>query len=145
MAALLLLGVIAGALLAAQAPINAELARGLGSPLAAAAVNFVAGGVALVIAAWLTSGGVAPRWAAAPAWTYAAGGCLGAAYVTTAILLVPRLGASTLIALVVAGQLLAGLLLDHYGWLGLAQREISAGRLAGAALLLAGVGLLRFG
>lgn len=141
----LLVGVTAGALLATQAPINAELARGLGSPLAAAAVNFVVGGVVLVVLAALTSGGVAPRWAEAPAWTYLAGGCLGASFVTTSILLVPRLGASTLIALMVAGQLIAGLVLDHYGWLGLAQREITPGRLAGAGLLLAGVGLLRFG
>ena len=78
-----------------------------------------------------------------PLWLFVAGGCLGAFYVTFSIILTPRLGAAVLMGLAVTGQLVAGLLLDHYGVLGLATRELSLGRLAGAALLIAGAVLLR--
>lgn len=141
----LALGVFAGAMIAAQAPVNAELARSLGSPLAAAAINFVAGAVLLTLVALLSTGGTGLRWGAAPPWTFVAGGVLGAVYVTSAILLTPRLGAAAMMGLAVTGQLLASLALDHYGLLGLAQRDISPARVLGAALLVAGAGLVRFG
>ena len=46
-------------------------------------------------------------------------------------------------AFLVAGQLLGGLLLDRIGFLGMAVREISLGRIAGAVLLVAGALLVR--
>jgi len=72
-----------------------------------------------------------------------AGGSLGAAYTTAAIILTPRLGAAATMGFAVAGQLLAGILVDRIGFLGLAVREISFGRVAGAVLLLAGAVLIR--
>ena len=68
---------------------------------------------------------------------------LGAAYVTISTLLIPRIGAAALMAFLVAGQLIAGMLLDRIGFLGMAVREISIGRIAGAMLLLAGALLVR--
>jgi transporter family-2 protein len=58
--------------------------------------------------------------------------------------LLPRIGAATLIALVVAGQLLSSLLCDHFGWFGVPVHTLDAPRAAGALLLLAGVALIRF-
>jgi bacterial/archaeal transporter family-2 protein len=55
----------------------------------------------------------------------------------------PRLGAATLIALLVAGQSLASLLIDHFGMVGFAEQHVSAGRIAGMALVAAGVVLVR--
>ena len=72
------------------------------------------------------------------------GGLLGATFVTCNIILAPKLGAAALMAFMVAGQLLAGLLLDRIGFLGLAVREISLGRVTGAAMLLCGALLIRF-
>jgi transporter family-2 protein len=57
--------------------------------------------------------------------------------------LAPRLGVATTIALVVAGQMLAAVALDHYGLLGVPVRPVNAWRGLGAALLVAGVVLLR--
>jgi transporter family-2 protein len=71
------------------------------------------------------------------------GGCLGAAYVTFAIILTPKLGTAATMAFIVAGQLSAGMILDHTGSFGLAVREVSLGRVAGAVLLLAGALLIR--
>jgi transporter family-2 protein len=141
-----LLGVVAGACIAIQSPINAELARGLGFAPAAAAMSFLAGAIVLALIAVVAVqvADVELDWRAPPPWMFAAGGCLGAVYVTAAILLTPRIGAASVMALAVAGQLLAGLLLDRIGFLGMAVREISLGRAAGAVLLVAGVVMIRF-
>ena len=55
----------------------------------------------------------------------------------------PRLGAVTLIAAVFAGQAVASLVIDHYGWVGFPEQAISPTRLAGIALLAVGLGLVR--
>jgi transporter family-2 protein len=140
-----LLGMLAGAFLAAQAPINAQLARGLGMPIAAAAFSFLSGAIVLGVVALIVarSQGIALDWKAPAPWLFVAGGVLGGSYVTIATILVPRIGAAALMAFLVAGQLLAGILLDRIGFLGMAVREISLGRAAGAFLLLAGAVLIR--
>jgi bacterial/archaeal transporter family-2 protein len=140
-----LLGMLAGASLAAQAPINAQLARGLGLPVAAAAFSFLSGAVVLGIVTLVVarSQGIALDWKAPAPWLFVAGGVLGGAYVTIATILIPRLGAAAVMAFLVAGQLIAGLLLDRIGFLGMAVREISLGRVAGAILLMAGALLVR--
>lgn len=141
-----LLGILAGAFIAIQAPINADLARGLGQPVAAAAISFFAGAVVLGIVTLVlaqTQTGW-PNWRGPAPWLFVAGGVLGAAYVTSAVILAPKIGAAALMAFLVAGQLLAGLLVDKVGFLGLAVREISLGRIAGAVLLLIGALLIRF-
>lgn len=140
-----LLGVLAGAFVAIQAPVNAQLARGLGMPVAAAAVSFLVGAVVLGVIAFLAARtqGVAVDWRAPAPWLFIAGGCLGAFYVTSSVLLVPRIGTAALMAFLVAGQLLAGMLVDRAGYLGVAVREISMGRIVGAMLLLAGAMMIR--
>lgn len=140
-----LLGILAGAFITIQAPINAALGRGLGLPIAAAAVSFVAGGLMLIVLTWVFVGvqGVTLNWRVPAPWTFIAGGLLGAAFVTSTILLAPRLGATAMMAFIIAGQLTAGMILDRIGFMGLPVHEISAGRLAGAGLLLAGALLVR--
>lgn len=140
-----LLGMLAGALLAAQAPINAQLARGLGLPVAAAAFSFLSGAVVLGLVTLLVvrSQGVSLDWKAPAPWLFVAGGVLGGGYVTIVTILVPRLGAAAVMAFLVAGQLLGGLVLDRMGFLGMAVREISLGRIVGALLLVTGALLVR--
>jgi len=137
---------LAGAFIAVQAPINAELARGLGKPVAAAAISFLSGAVALgLLTAVLTQAqGASPHWKGPALWLFVAGGVLGAMYVTVTIVLTPKLGAAALMAFLVAGQLIAGLAVDRIGFMGMAVRELSLGRIAGAGLLLVGALLIRF-
>ncbi|HET9552611.1 MAG TPA: DMT family transporter [Anaeromyxobacteraceae bacterium] len=142
--AFVLLGLAAGAVLPVQAGVNAAMREHLGRPEWATFVNFAVGSVAL--AGWLllqqepvptlAQATRAPWWS----WT---GGLLGAFYVTVVILLTPRLGVATTLALAIAGQLVAALALDHYGLLGLAVRAVSPTKLVGAALLMAGVFFIR--
>lgn len=140
-----LMGVFAGACIAVQAPINAGLGRALEVPIAAAAVSFLAGGVVLWALAFFFSHVTAtPINFAAPAqWTLVAGGLLGAFYVFSNITLTPMIGAAAVMALSVTGQLMAGLVLDKVGFMGMAVREITMGRVAGAALLIVGAVMIR--
>jgi transporter family-2 protein len=70
-------------------------------------------------------------------------GLLGAFYISTVIVLIPRLGFALTFGLIVAGQMAISLLFDHYGILHTPIREISLGRIIGALLLIAGVLLIR--
>lgn len=141
-----LLGVIAGAFVTIQAPVNAALARGLGMPVAAAAISFFVGAIALAAITGLMTQtqGVSLNWRAPAPWLFIAGGLLGAAFVTSTVILAPKLGAAALMAFLVTGQLLTGLLLDKIGFLGLAVRELTLGRVAGALLLICGALMIRF-
>ena len=141
-----ILGIVAGACIAIQAPINTQLSRMLGgAPTVAAGISFFAGAVVLgLISVLLIRGeGRSLDWSAPTPWLYFAGGCLGAVYVTTAVLLTPRIGAAAVMAFAVTGQLLAGILIDRTGFLGVAVREIGVGRMMGAVLLVAGAVMIR--
>ena len=140
-----LLGILAGVFLALQAPINAELSRGLGLPVAAAAFSFLAGAIVLgmVSAAIVRVEGISLDWHAPAPWLFVAGGSLGGAYVTAATILTPRLGAMAAMAFIVTGQLMGGMLIDRLGLFGLAVRELSIGRVAGALVLVTGALMIR--
>ena len=143
---LLLLGLAAGAGLALQAGANTTMGRVAGSPEWGPVVNFAVGLVALLALLFLR--GVRPPAAAelarAPWWAWT-GGLLGAFYVTAVVLLAPRLGVATTLALVITGQALGSLIVDHYGLVGMAERGMSLARAAGAGLLVLGVILIRRG
>lgn len=141
----ILLVVLAGAMIALQAPTNTMLARAGGSPVLAALISFAVGTAAL-LAAWLASGhraGLAP-FAALP-WYAWIGGVYGAVYVAIAAYAAPRLGLAALITIGIAGQILMALWMDHVGALGLPKTPVSPARLLGAALVVAGVVLVRRG
>ena len=77
-------------------------------------------------------------------WWNWVGGPLGALIVLAGAALVSELGAALFIALVVGGQLLCSLLLDHYALLGLKEQPITPGRVLGAALVVAGVVCIKY-
>ena len=141
---LLLLALAAGVLLPVQAGVNAQLRSVVGSPLTAALVSFLVGTAGLGTAAVILRAPTALRaaWAVSP-WWFWIGGLIGALYVVATIVLAPRLGAATLVAAVVAGQMIASLLLDHYGLLGFPTHPLNGLRVLGAALVIVGVILVQ--
>jgi transporter family-2 protein len=143
-AAYLFIAVAAGVMIPFQAGINTQLAQLVGSPIRAAFVSFVVGMLALLVLSFfvlkpLPSGA---RLGGAPWWLWT-GGLFGAFYVAGNIFSAPKLGAATLIAAIVAGQSLASLLIDEYGWVGFKEHHVTPGRALGMALVLAGVALVR--
>ena len=132
---------VVGGLIALQAPINAGLGKETGS-FAAALVSFGVGTLALAAIVVISgkAGGVAE--VANVQWYYLLGGLLGAAYVFSALVLVDEIGAGGVAAATVTGQLTLSVLLDRLGVLGLEQVPLSAQRMLGVGLLLAGTYLV---
>ena len=137
-----LLMIVAGGVIALQAPINAVLGRSVGT-FAAASVSFAIGTLALVAITVLLGGGFGDLGQVGSlSWYYLTGGVLGAIYVTSALATVATLGAGGVTAATITGQLVTAVVADRLGVLGLEQRELSAGRLAGVALLAVGTYLV---
>ncbi len=138
----LLLTVVAGAIVALQAPINSELGRASGS-LPAAAINFLVGTVTLVAIVAMFGQLGDSKGALQVKWYYlVAGGVAGAVYVTTVLVTVRSLGAAGVTAATITGQLAMSLALDRLGVLGLTERPLSAQRVLGVGLLAAGTYLV---
>lgn len=140
---IMLTALVAGALMPVQAGINARLREFLGDPLMASLVSFSVGtlGLCAFILATRAPWPTIAAAAAAPWWTWL-GGLLGAFFVAVTIILAFKLGATGLMAWIIAGQLMASVLLDHNGALGFAVREASWQRIAGVLLLLCGAVLV---
>jgi transporter family-2 protein len=140
----LLFAFAAGAALAFQAGVNTQLSRRAGNgPVWAAMASFAIGTlILLIITAGQRTWPQFSRFTGAP-WYIWAGGLLGAAYVVATIVLAPKLGVAVLFSLTVGGQMIASVVIDRFGWLGFQVRPLSPGRLLGAALIIAGVFLIR--
>lgn len=139
----LLIALIAGACMPTQAGVNAQLARWTRDPALAALFSF-AGGTLTLLVVCLIRRTPLPEFASigqTQPWHWV-GGMLGALVVTSSVVLAPRIGAATLMALLITGQLLASVALDHYGLIGYEVRSINVPRLVGVLLLLAGVLLI---
>ena len=135
----------AGALISLQAPINAEAAARLGNPIAASTLSFCVGTVALIAITLLLRQDVNfSALKTMPLYVLLSGGLLGAMYVTANLMLAPRIGVAALIALGIAGQLVAALLLDRYGLFDLVARELSIGRIGGTLMVIAGAVMVRY-
>ena len=139
----MLLIILAGGATTLQTPTNAKLMTAVGSPVNAAFVSFAVGTVALGVMAVLFQ--TRPDMVAARSlpWYAWIGGLYGAVFVIAATWGVPRLGVALTIILMVAGQLLISLILDHFGAFGAPQQPINLGRLAGVALVIGGVLMVR--
>jgi transporter family-2 protein len=132
---------IVGGCIALQAPINAGLGKHTGS-FAAATISFAVG--TLLLATIVVVSGKAGGLTSVShvEWYYLLGGVLGAAYVFSALVLVSEIGAGAVAAATVTGQLTTSVILDRIGFLGLEQTPITASRIAGVVLLLAGTYLV---
>ena len=137
----------AGIAVSFQAAINSQMAAAVGAnSVVAALVSFLCGTCALAVIAFVR-GGLRKALAALPQqplWKFS-GGFLGAAFIFCTVVLVPRIGILNMVVLVIAGQLLTSMAIDHFGLVNVAMRKVSPIRLAGAAVMIAGVGMALFG
>lgn len=136
-----LLALVAGALIPVQAAANAALSKSIQGnvPFAAMTLFVVAGAVAALVL--LLTGAPPPaltELSNAPWWSYV-GGLIVAVYVLTITFLAPRLGVGTAISLIVTGQVVAALAIDHFGLLRSLTFPLTPGRAVGAVLMVVGV------
>jgi bacterial/archaeal transporter family-2 protein len=140
----MVLAVAAGISVMVQQALNANLRTALNSAAWSGFMSYFIGVVCMVaLAVFLQDPIPSAATAARIPWWAWSGGLFGAIFIGLGILLVPQLGAATFFALLIAGQMLGSVLFDHFGLLGLPVHPISAVRLAGAALLVGGVVLIR--
>jgi transporter family-2 protein len=145
MTGLYILTALAGVSFVFQQAVNSNLRLEIGSPWWAGFVSYLGGTIVMLTMAII----LRESWASAEAigrssWISWSGGFFGAVYIAISILMLPRLGAATVVALIVFGQMFGALVFDHFGLLGITERPVTAVRLLGILLLLSGVVLIRF-
>jgi transporter family-2 protein len=139
----IILAISGGFCLPTQAGINAQLSTVTHSSVMAAAISFAVGTIGLVAyvlvfrISWPSASSIIriPWWM----WT---GGFIGAYFVASTIILAPRLGAASMVALIVGGQMFASLVFDQYGLIGYQVHPLNLWRISGAGLIVAGVALI---
>jgi len=135
-----LLALLAGALIPVQAAANAALSKSIENNVSFAALTlFIVAGMATAMAALLTGMQVptAASLHSAPWWSYI-GGLIVAFYVLTITFLAPRLGVGTAISLIVTGQVVAALTIDHFGFMRSLTFPLTPARIVGATLMVVG-------
>ena len=136
----LLIVFVCGALLPLQTGLNTKLGRSIESPVYSAMICFVIGAVAMGM--YLPFSKESMTWAglkSAPLLSLVGGGLLGAIYITATMLALPRIGMALTFGLIVAGQVIIAVLLDHFNVLVAQQHVINTWRILGMLLIIVGV------
>ena len=143
----LVIALTAGAGLSVQAAVNSRLAAGVGGqPLIAAMISFAVGTVCLLVLAllqsnWQTVGaGIGQQ----PWWRWV-GGLMGAFMVCATIVLAPKLGVANMLLFIIIGELLSGMVIDHFGLLGMPVKPVDVSKLIGIGLMVLGLAVFMFG
>lgn len=134
---------VAGAAITVQAGSNSQLKQSLHDPIGALVVNYVLGLICVVLVAFIARVPMpaAEKIGSTPWWAWM-GGVLGILYGFSVVFLASQMGAATLIATVVTGQLVFAVVVDHFGWVGFDVHRASLLRVVGCALMVAGLGLI---
>lgn len=139
----LALALVTGALIPVQAATNAAFSKSVGNASITTLMVLTVGLVGMIVFA-LLSGAAFPtqrQLASAPAYSYL-GGIIVATYIIMITILVPRIGVGTAIGLIVTGQILCAVMIDHFGLFNVSVRPVNFTRLGGVLLMIAGVYLV---
>ena len=132
-----------GLILPVQAALNTRLAKAVESPVYSSLISFMIGSLTLSVFIATTGQSLnTMNVKSAPSHIWA-GGVLGACYVTIIIYAFPRIGPAFTFGLIVAGQMISSLLLDHFNILVAAQHSINIWRIIGIVMIIAGVVMVR--
>jgi transporter family-2 protein len=139
-----LLVALGGAGLTVQMAWNSRLRASTGSPVLTTMISVVVTllSLALVWVSGATDRGSIPAWNSIPKWAWF-GGIFAGYYLVASLIAIPRLGAAAVFSLVIAGQMVAALILDSTGAFGVTQISLNASRVLGTAFLLIGVILMQ--
>jgi transporter family-2 protein len=133
---ILLIGLIGGVAVGIQSPIAGAMGQRIGGTASSFIVH-MSGMLLSGLLLFLRGGEKIRDWHTLP-WYMLGSGVFGLVLYLTISMTLPRLGGTLVVTLIIIGQLLVGILVDNYGWLGVPIHPISAARVAGIALLLVG-------
>ena len=143
----LIIGFIFGFCPPIQTAINSALGQHLHSSIMASLISFTVGTIVLFILTLIFNkslkvatfnnkqGKLKP--------IYFIGGILGVIFVTTNIILMPHLGAALTTIIVMLGQMLMGIVIDHFGLLGTNVNKVTPRKISGIIAIMIGIILLR--
>ncbi|GAB3881310.1 DMT family transporter [Kibdelosporangium lantanae] len=137
--ALLAAALLVGCLLAVQTSVNLQLGGAVKTPYGASTVQLTVATVLLAAVALAVGTFGAIAGIGAVPWWHLLGGLASPLYITSGILLFPRLGALAAVGLFVTGQMFASLALDLGGLLGIRQSQLTIGVTIGAIAVLTGI------
>ncbi len=133
---LILIGLVGGASVGLQTPISGMMGARVGG-IASSFIIHLSGMLLSGLILLLRGGERIREWSGLP-WYMLISGIFGVVLFQTLTYTVPKIGGTLAIALMMIGQLIVGILIDHYGWLGVEVHPINLVRIAGVALLIAG-------
>ena len=135
------LAIAAGVAAAMQAATNAGLSKstGLGPALVVNTVIVLIGTIGL----WAAMGAKTIFFPAGTSWTFYLGGLFGFVIIASLTFVFPKIGAAYAIALMVGGQCVAALVVDHFGLMGMPPDPVTIQRLIGVGLVAAGAVVVR--
>lgn len=136
----LALAIITGALIPIQAATNAVFSKSIGNPLITGLMVFIVGLIGMIVFIIIsrTSFPTPQQLISAPTYSYL-GGIIVATYVVMITILTPRIGVGSAIALIVTGQIICAILIDHFGLFNVQVRTIDTGRIMGIVLMIIGI------
>ncbi len=140
----ILIALIIGGFLSIQGSINAHLSSYLKHPLQASLTNFLVGTVILILLNMVLRTNI-PSIAEIKSipWYMFLGGAIGAVFVTSVVLLIPRIGVTTMLAASIAGQLIVASVIDHFGFFNVAVHPVSISRVVGIIMLILSIFLIQ--
>ena len=140
MVLVIIIGLVGGLAVGTQAPIAGAMAQRVGGASSSFIVHL--GGTIVSGALLLARGGEnIENWRELP-WYMLGAGVFGLVLYLSVSHTIPRVGAAAALTLIIVGQLIAGIVIDHYGAFGTEVREIDLTRIGGGLLLLAGAYLV---
>lgn len=139
-ALVIVIGLLGGFAVGIQSPFAGAIGARLGSASSSLIVH-VSGAIFSVILLWWRGGEKMREWQTLP-WYLFFAGIFGVVLYQTINVTLPRLGTTMTAALIIVGQLVMGLVVDHFGWLGVTERPIDATRIIGVGVLLLGAYLI---
>jgi transporter family-2 protein len=133
---IILIGLVGGIAVGIQSPLVGAMGQRIGG-MASSVVIHLGGLLLSIFLLMIRGGGKIRDWSTLP-WYMLVAGCLGVLLIQTINITLPRLGATKMLTLIISGQLLTGVVLDTFGWLGMEARPIDINRLIGVMVLLVG-------
>jgi transporter family-2 protein len=136
---LIFIGLMGGVAIGLQGPFSSIIGQRLGI-IEGVFIIHLGGTIAALLPLMIMGGGKLAGWNSLP-WYVLSAGVLGMVVVAAIAYLIPHIGAAAAMVLIVAGQLLTGSLLDHFGALGLKVNPIDLQKAAGLLIVFLGVWL----
>ena len=136
---------LAGAGIPLIGVLNSGMARSIGNPFAATTVMFaIAMAVALGITLPLYGHPTADELGSSPLSSWTAGLLIGF-YALSATVIIPRFGAASFVAYILIAQLVTSAVVDQFGLFDMERRPLDLPKLAGLAVIAAGIAILEIG